>query len=53
MHTAPSSGEVSLLPKVLDAAERFSPMTPEEQEAAVSVQHPPLPHPELAIIAAD
>ena len=49
MHTAPSSGEVSLLPKVLDAAERFSPMTPKEQEAAVTAQHPPLPHPELAI----
>ena len=53
MHTAPSSGEVSLIPKVLDAAERFTPMTSEEQEAAVTAQHPPLPHPELAIIAAD
>ena len=53
MHTAPSSGEISLLPKVLDAAERFTPMTAEEQEAAIATQQPPLPHPELAIIAAD
>ena len=53
MHTAPTSGEVSLLPKVLDAAERFTPMTETEQEAAIAVQSPPLPHPELAIPAAD
>ena len=53
MHTAPSSGEVSLLPKLLDAAERFTPMTTEEQKAAVLAQHPPMAHPELAIVAAD
>ena len=53
MHTAPSSGEISLLPKVLDAAERFTPMTAEEQETAVAAQRPPMPHPELAIVAAD
>ena len=51
MHTAPSSGEISLLPKVLDAAERFVPLTESEQEDAVSAQTPPLPHPELAIPA--
>ena len=27
VHTAPSCGEISLLPKVLDAAERFSPLS--------------------------
>ena len=53
MHTAPSSGEISLLPKVLDAAERFTPLTRDEQEGVVAAQNPPLPHPELAIPAAD
>lgn len=52
VHTAPSSGEVSLLPRVLDAAERFTPLTEAEQEAAVAAQRPPLPHPDLAIPAA-
>ena len=32
---APSAGDVHLLPKVLDAAERFQPMDPQEQEALV------------------
>ena len=49
MHTAPSCGEVSLLPKVLDAAERFAPMSEREQAAAIAAQNPPRPHPELAI----
>ncbi len=31
MHTAPSAGEVTLLPKVLDAAERFRPLSANEQ----------------------
>lgn len=53
MHTAPSSGEIGLLPRVLDAAERFEPMTEAEQEAAVAAQRPPMAHPELAIVAAD
>ncbi len=53
MHTAPSSGEIDLLPMVLDAADRFSPMTEAEQEAAVAAQRPPRPLPELAIPAAD
>ncbi len=51
VHTAPSCGEVSLLPRVLDAAERFAAMTLEEQQAAVAAQHPPVPLPELAIPA--
>lgn len=32
---APSVGDVHLLPKVLDAAERFRPLDPQEQEALV------------------
>ncbi|MDP6455799.1 MAG: aldo/keto reductase [SAR202 cluster bacterium] len=51
MHTAPSAGDVDILPKVLDAAERFSPLSAEKQEAVIDSQHPPLPHPELAIPA--
>ena len=53
MHTAPSTGDVDLLPKVLDAAERFRPLDVQEQEAVVEAQHPPLPEPRLAILPAD
>ncbi len=53
MHTAPSSGEISLLPKVLDAAERFEGMTTDEQATVVASQRPPQAHPALAIPAAD
>ena len=49
MHTAPSAGDVNILPKVLDAAERFSPLSAEEQETVIDSQSPPLPHPALAI----
>ncbi len=49
MHTAPSCGEIDLLPKVLDAAERFSVMSAEEQQKVVDSQDPPTPLPELAI----
>ena len=52
MHTAPSCGEISLLPKVLDAAQRFRPLSEPQQEAVVASQSPPTPHPELAIPAA-
>ncbi len=52
MHTAPSCGEISLLPKVLDAAERFHALSEAEREAVVAAQIPPYPHPELAIPAA-
>ena len=38
--------------KVLDAAERFKPLSLEEQEAVLAQQCPLLPHPELAIPAA-
>jgi aryl-alcohol dehydrogenase-like predicted oxidoreductase len=49
LHTAPSAGEVSLLPKVLDAAERFERLDSAEQESAIAAQQPPLPEPALAI----
>ena len=52
MHTAPSTGDIDLLPKVLDAAERFRPLSAAEQEAVVKAQHPPLPEPRLAILPA-
>jgi aryl-alcohol dehydrogenase-like predicted oxidoreductase len=53
VHTAPSTGDVNLLPKVLDAAERFRGLGPAEQEEVVSSQRPPLPEPNLAILPAD
>ena len=52
VHTAPSAGEVMLLDKVLDAAERFSPMSDAEQEDVIRDQRPPLPEPLLGILPA-
>ncbi|MCH8184631.1 MAG: aldo/keto reductase [Chloroflexi bacterium] len=52
MHTAPSAGDVTLLPKVLDAAERFSRLDDEEMARVVSSHSPPLPEPALAILPA-
>ncbi len=52
MHTAPSAGDVTLLPKVLDAAERFTRLSDEEMARVVSSQSPPLPEPALAILPA-
>ncbi|MDP6403443.1 MAG: aldo/keto reductase, partial [SAR202 cluster bacterium] len=53
IHTAPSSGDPNLLPKVLDAAQRFAPLGREEQEEVVAGQSPPLPEPKLAILGRD
>ena len=52
IHTAPSCGEISLIPKVLDAAERFCPLSENEQNDVLESQIPPRPLPELAIPAA-
>ena len=52
IHTAPSAGDVILLPKVLDAAERFTPLTKTEQEEVINRQRPPMPEPGLGIPAA-
>ncbi len=53
MHTAPSAGDVTLLPKVLDAAERFTSLGKEDQERVIQEQRPQMPEPQLAIPAAD
>ena len=52
VHTAPSCGEISLLPKVLDAAERFNRLSEDEMRCVEESQRPPLPLPDLAIPAA-
>lgn len=52
VHTAPSCGEISLLPKVLDAAERFAPLSGEQMRVVEESQRPPRPLPDLAIPAA-
>lgn len=52
MHTAPSAGDVVLLPKVLDAAERFKPLGRSQQEEVVAGQRPPRPEPQLGIPSA-
>ena len=49
VHTAPSCGEISLLPKVLDSARRFRRLTAGEMRAIEDSQSPPLPLPALAI----
>ena len=53
MHTAPSAGDVTLLPKVLDAAARFSALDRDDQERVIREQRPQMPEPQLAIPAAD
>lgn len=53
MHTAPSVGDVRLLPRALDAAERFRPLSAREQSDVVENQRPPLPEAGLGILAAD
>ena len=52
MHTAASTGDVTILPKLLDAAERFTPLGNAEQEEIVASQRPPLPEPALGILQA-
>ena len=53
VHTAPSAGDVDLLPKVLEAAERYRPLGVEEQHQVVSAECPPIPEPKLAILPAN
>ena len=52
LRTAPSAGEVTLLDKVLNTAERFTRLSDSEQEQVVSGQQPPLPEPGLGILSA-
>ena len=53
MHTAPSAGDVTLLAKFLDSAERFEALDREDQERVIHEQRPKMPEPQLAIPAAD
>ena len=53
IHTAPSVGDVTLLPRALDAADRFAPLSSADQERIIRAQRPPLPEPGLGILAAD
>ena len=53
IHTAPSTGDVRLLGKILDAAERFRPLSPEEQEEVIRSLRTPMPEPGLGILPAD
>jgi hypothetical protein len=41
-----------VVPRILDAAERFKSLTAEEQQRIVDGQHPPLPEPGLGILPA-
>ena len=52
VHTAPSTGDLRLLPQILDAADRFSPLSATEQAEAIAAQRPPMPEPRLGIEAA-
>ncbi len=52
MHTAPSAGDVRLLPKILSAAQRFQPLDEDEQAEVIAGQRPPLPEPALGIPSA-
>ena len=49
MHTAPSCGDVNLLPKVLEAAEKFVPLDASGLQNVAEGQRPPNPLPALAI----
>ena len=53
IHTAPSVGDTTLLPLALDAAHRYTPLTPADQQRIINAQRPPLPEPGLGILAAD
>ena len=45
VHTAPSTGETTLLPRIFSAAKRFRPLDAAGQTAALAAQHPPRPEP--------
>ena len=52
IHTAPSTGEPAVLGKILDAAERFTPLDAAEQQRIVDGQRPPAAEPGLGILPA-
>lgn len=51
IHTAPSTGEITVLPKILNAAQKFSPLTKEEESNAINRQKTPIKEPRLGIIS--
>jgi len=50
IHTAPSTGEITVLSKILNAAQRFSPLSKQEQSDATNRLKAPRPEPGLGII---
>lgn len=50
IHTAPTTGDRDLVPRILDAAERFVPLSREEQEEIVASIPSGIPEPRLAIL---
>ena len=52
VHTAPSTGEVTVVPMLLNAAERFRPISTQEQAEIVDSHQPRYPEPRLAILPA-
>jgi hypothetical protein len=50
VHTAPSAGDVDVLPRVLDAAERFRPLTAEQQQDILAERQPTDAEPMLGIL---
>ena len=51
VHTAPSAGDVDVLPRVLGAGERFRPLTDEQQQDILTEQQPAMAEPGLGILA--
>ena len=50
IHTAPSTGEITVLPKILNSAERFYPLTKQEETQAINRQKTAIKEPRLGII---
>ena len=50
IHTAPSTGEITVFSKILNAAQRFAPLTKEEELDAINRQKTPIKEPRLGII---
>lgn len=49
VHTAPSTGDLRLLPMILDAAGRFRQLSDHDQSSVMAAQRPSDPEPKLAI----
>ncbi|HJO07972.1 MAG TPA: hypothetical protein QGG37_11620, partial [Chloroflexota bacterium] len=51
IHTAPSTGEITLIPAILDAAESYTSLDENAQEEVLAAQRAPVQEPRLAIPA--